>query len=75
MCVCVVCVCVYQDMFIIKQLYITPFRLGAVMCLGAMAGAYIVTLFAVCSNLYYSQLSCFLKRILGLLITFGLYYR
>ncbi|GER44330.1 N-MYC downregulated-like 3 [Striga asiatica] len=41
------------------------FRLGAVMCMGVMAGAYILTLFAVMSNLlYYYGMCGLLKDIL-----------
>ncbi|KAL0308520.1 UNVERIFIED_CONTAM: protein NDL1 [Sesamum radiatum] len=41
---------------------LNKFRLGAVMCMGAMAGAYILTLFAVMSNLLYYYGMCGLLK-------------
>jgi len=45
---------------------ISFYRLGAVMCMGVTAGAYILTLFAVCALLEYCDLYVF--KLLQLLV-------
>ncbi|KAK6151930.1 hypothetical protein DH2020_014565 [Rehmannia glutinosa] len=46
----------------LPDIVITLFRLGAVLCMGVMAGAYILSLFAVMSNLLYYYGMCGLLK-------------